>query len=65
MKKFEIHFDNKGNVLVNNITGVDSSTDECLNVTKPYVDNFGVVVDSIMLNNNQIMNQTTEQKEIL
>ena len=65
MKSFEIHFDNKGNVLVDNINGVDNNTDECVNVTKPYVDNFGVVVDSIMLNNNQIMNQTTEQKEIL
>jgi len=60
MKKFQIHFDNKGNVLVNNISGVNPNTSECVQVTKPYVESLGKVSDMVMLNEQPLPNYVIE-----
>jgi len=64
MKTFQIHFDNRGNVLVNNITGVTLGTTECVNVTQPYVDKFGGIVDMVMLTTEEQIQNNEREKEI-
>lgn len=40
MRSFDLHFNEKGEVLLNNIQGADGG--ECLNLTQPYESKLGV-----------------------
>lgn len=64
MKSFEIKFQPDGEVILNNISGVQN--DECLTLTQPYTDNFGIIVERQMTNNfvHEIKDRLKDEKRI-
>jgi hypothetical protein len=65
MKSFDIHFNNQGTVLIDNITGVDPNSSECLEVTKTYLENFGGVVNLEMISEEAINSDSVRDTESL
>lgn len=62
-KSFEIHFDSKGNVLVNNIQGVEGN--ECVSLTDPYTNQLkddNGESERIMLPESERLKKNTQQE---
>ena len=51
-KSFDIHFDAKGMVQINNIKGV--APEDCLSLTNAYVDKFGGISETVMLSPEEL-----------
>jgi hypothetical protein len=60
-KSFDIHFDAKGMVQINNIQGVDP--EECLELTSAYVDKFGGISETVMLSPEELAARTQYENE--
>lgn len=60
-KSFDIHFDSKGFVQVNNVQGV--APEECLSLTSPYVDKFGGISETVMLSPEELAARTQAEAE--
>jgi hypothetical protein len=61
-KSFDIHFDSKGMVQINNIQGV--AAEECLALTNPYVDKFGGISETVMLSPEELAVRAQLENEI-
>lgn len=49
MKEFNINFHSNGEIIINGIQGVEGT--ECLQLTQPYTNNFGIISERHMIDN--------------